>query len=45
MKSENFVKFVYISIRQLYSCDVTDISTVASWEGDMQEINQNFEKS
>ena len=28
MKSENFVKFVYSSIRQLNWCDITDISTV-----------------
>ena len=28
MKSENFVKYVYSSIRQLYCCDITDISTV-----------------
>ena len=28
MKSKNFVKFVYSSIRQLYCCDITDISTV-----------------
>ena len=28
MKRENFVKFVYSSIRQLYYCDITDISTV-----------------
>ena len=43
MKSENFVKFVYSSIRQLYCCDITDISTVPP-EGGIQEINQNFEK-
>ena len=42
MKSENFVKFVYSSIRQLYCCDITD-STVPP-EGSIQEINQNFEK-
>ena len=28
MKSKNFVKFVYSSIRQFYCCDITDISTV-----------------
>ena len=29
MKSENFLKFVYSSIRQLYCCDITDLSTVS----------------
>ena len=28
MNSKSFVKFVYSSIRQLYCCDITDISTV-----------------
>ena len=28
-KVKNLVKFVYSSIRQLYCCDITDISTVA----------------
>ena len=28
MKNINFIKFVYNSIRQLYCCDITDISTV-----------------
>ena len=28
MKSTNFVKFVYSSIRQLYCCDITYISTM-----------------
>ena len=28
MKRKKIVKFVYISIRQLYCCDITDISTV-----------------
>ena len=44
MKSENLLKFVYSSIKQFYCCDITDISS-ATWEGSIQEINQNFEKS
>ena len=28
MKSENFMKFLYSSIRKLYCCDITVISTV-----------------
>ena len=45
MKSENFVKFVYSSIRQLYCCDITYISTVPPERAGIHEINQNFEKS
>ena len=46
MKSENFVQFVYSSIRQLYCCDITDISTVPPERAAYKKFYQNrFEKS
>ena len=41
MKNINFVKFVYSSIRQLYTV-VTAYNHNATWEGGLQEFNQNF---
>ena len=45
MKSENFMKFVYSSIRQLYYCDLIDITTVPPERAAYKKFNQNFEKS
>ena len=42
MKSENFVKFVYSSIRQLYCCDITDISTVPPERAAYKKLTRNL---
>ena len=42
MKSEHFVKFVYISIRQLYCCDITDISTVPPERVAYKKLTRNL---
>ena len=44
---EKYYFFWYSSIRQLYCCDITDISIAQCLliVGGIQEIDQNFEKS
>ena len=43
MKSKIFVKFLYSSNRQLYCCDITDISTVPPERAVYKKLTKNFE--
>ena len=41
-ESENFVKFMYSSIRQLYCCDITDTSTVPPERAAYNELTRTL---
>ena len=42
MKNENFVKCVYRFIRELYCCDITDISTVPLARAAYKKLNRTL---